>query len=445
MFNWLKKSKSQMSNTDVTVSKQSAIPRQPIKRSNPHRILICDDAAFIRLWLKNMLTQNGYEVIAEAQDGLEAIERYYEFKPDLVFMDITMPKMDGIDATITIKEMDRRANIVVHATMGQEELVIEAIRSGAIDFILKPFSHERILKTMTEIEPRLNNLYANRTIKRIKPIYRDRTANITPEQNATSPEQEQSKQARTEDTMPPQSVLDVQELFNYIKTMPVKWEYANPNISPNKELQQLCNSFLTGGDIPKCYSSDALEALEYNIQKKRARTSNKPDYNKAMETNMLFELYKYSYCMNVVKVLVDRKNDAVRINISELMGLIQEDCHKRLENLEYEKRNNPAIQAMLQKYQYDTQKVKMIVNDDVEGREYDYIYAYLMTTTLKNIINYILNSEIDTANGYQPTMQVVRQYPSSDLTAALDAYISSFIGMTLNLYTNGGSIPRRPL
>ena len=75
MFNWLKKSISQMSNADVTVSKQSAVPRQPIKRSNPHRILICDDAAFMRMMLKNILTKDGYEVVAEAQNGLEAIER----------------------------------------------------------------------------------------------------------------------------------------------------------------------------------------------------------------------------------------------------------------------------------------------------------------------------------------------------------------------------------
>lgn len=155
MFNWLKNLKSQMSNDDVTVSKQSTIPKQPIKRSNPHRILICDDAAFMRMMLKNILTQDGYEVVAEAQDGLEAIERYSEFKPDLVFMDITMPKMDGIDATRKIKEMDSRANIVVCSAMGQQEWVMEAIRSGAKNFIVKPFTKEAILKAVVEIfEPR---------------------------------------------------------------------------------------------------------------------------------------------------------------------------------------------------------------------------------------------------------------------------------------------------
>lgn len=258
------------------------------------------------------------------------------------------------------------------------------------------------------------------------------------------PVQEQSKQVRAEDTEPPQSVLDTQTLFDYVKAMPVKWGYANPNVTPNKELQQLCNSFLTSWEIPKCYSPDSIQGMEYIIQRKRAKTPDKADYNKVMETNMLFELYEYSYYMNIFKVLTDRKNDTVKINMSELRDFVQENCHKRLDNLEYEKRNNPTIQDMLQKYNYDTQKVKMVINDYVEGREYDYIYAYLRTSTLMNIVNYIFNTEMETADGYQPTLQIVRQYPSSDLTAALDAYISSFIGIALNSYTNGGSIPRKP-
>ncbi len=143
--------KSEKNNADVKVSKQSAVPRQPGKRSNPHRILICDDAAFMRMMLKDTLTQDGYEVVAEAQNGLEAIERYSEFKPDLVFMDITMPKMDGIDATREIKKMDSRANIVICSAMGQAELVMEAIRLGAKDFIVKPFTKEAILKAVMKI------------------------------------------------------------------------------------------------------------------------------------------------------------------------------------------------------------------------------------------------------------------------------------------------------
>lgn len=180
---------------------QSDIPKQPIKkRSNPHRILICDDAAFMRMLLKDILTKDGYEVIAEAQDGLEAIERYYEFKPDLVFMDITMPKMDGIDATITIKEMDSHANIVVCSTLEQQEQVIEAIHSGAKDFIVKPFNVKTILKTMADIEPLLNDLHPNRAVKRIKPIYRDRAANIASERIATPPVETEQSQTPPEES-----------------------------------------------------------------------------------------------------------------------------------------------------------------------------------------------------------------------------------------------------
>ena len=131
---------------------QSDIPKQPIKkRSNPHRILICDDASFMRMMLKDILTKDGYEVVAEAQNGLEAIERYSEFKPDLVFMDITMPEMDGIEATRKIKKMDSRANIVACAAMGQQEQVIEAIKAGVKDFIVKPFVKEVTLEAVMKI------------------------------------------------------------------------------------------------------------------------------------------------------------------------------------------------------------------------------------------------------------------------------------------------------
>ena len=414
---------------------QSDIPKQPIKkRSNPHRILLCDDAAFMRMMLKDILTQDGYEVVAEAQNGLEAIERYSEFKPDLVFMDITMPIMDGIDATRKIKEMDSHANIVVCSAMGQQEQVIEAIHSGAKDFIVKPFSKEATLEAVMKIfEP----------WRFVKPP-------VEAKQSQTPTAQEQSildAQTQTTSTTPPvqtQSILDTQTLFDYIKDMPVKWEYANPNVSTSKDLQQLCNTFLTGMEIPKCYSRESIMDLEYTIQTKRARTPNKAEYNKVMERNILFELYKYSYYMNFFKVLEDRKNDKVDVDKTELANLIREDCIKRFGNMEYEKRKTPAIQSVLQKYEFDTQGVKMIVNDYVEPREYDYIYASLMTLTLLNIVNFVLYSELKIGNGYQPTIEIVRKYPASDFIAALDTYLASTINLALNMYTSGGKLPTRP-
>ena len=112
------------------------------------RILIVDDTAFMRMTLKNTLEKGDYEVAGEAEDGVEAIEKYDELKPDLVTMDITMPKMDGITAIKEIKKLDEKANIIVCSAMGQESMIIEALSAGAKDFIVKPFVPDRVMKAV---------------------------------------------------------------------------------------------------------------------------------------------------------------------------------------------------------------------------------------------------------------------------------------------------------
>ena len=114
-------------------------------------ILICDDAAFMRMMIKDILTKNGYEIAAEAENGLKAVEKYSETKPDLVLMDITMPEMDGIQALKKIKEVDAGANVIMCSAMGQQAMVIEAIQSGAKDFIVKPFQAERVLEAVKKV------------------------------------------------------------------------------------------------------------------------------------------------------------------------------------------------------------------------------------------------------------------------------------------------------
>ena len=111
-------------------------------------ILICDDAAFMRMMIKDILTKNGYTVAGEAENGAKAVEKYTELKPDLVLMDITMPEMDGIQALKKIRELDSKASVIMCSAMGQQAMVIEAIQAGARDFIVKPFQPDRVLEAV---------------------------------------------------------------------------------------------------------------------------------------------------------------------------------------------------------------------------------------------------------------------------------------------------------
>ena len=115
------------------------------------RILITDDALFMRVTLKNILTRNGYEVVGEATNGLESVRLYDKLKPDLVTMDITMPHMDGICALKEIRAQDPEAVIVMCTSMGQKSMVVEAIQAGARDFIVKPFEPERVLEAIGKL------------------------------------------------------------------------------------------------------------------------------------------------------------------------------------------------------------------------------------------------------------------------------------------------------
>ena len=112
------------------------------------RVLVVDDAAFMRMMVKDILTKNGYEVVGEAENGMKALEKYQELKPDLTTMDITMPEMAGISAVKEIKKVDPNAKIVMCSAMGQQAMVIEAIQAGARDFIVKPFQPDRVLEAV---------------------------------------------------------------------------------------------------------------------------------------------------------------------------------------------------------------------------------------------------------------------------------------------------------
>ena len=113
--------------------------------------MICDDAAFMRMMIKDILTKNGYNIAGEAENGAKAVEKYNELKPDLVLMDITMPEMDGIEALKKIKAGDPNAMVIMCSAMGQQAMVIESIQSGAKDFIVKPFQADRVIEAVKKV------------------------------------------------------------------------------------------------------------------------------------------------------------------------------------------------------------------------------------------------------------------------------------------------------
>ena len=114
-------------------------------------ILLVDDAAFMRMMLKDILAKSGYNVVGEAENGVRAIEKYKELKPDLTILDITMPEMDGIEAAKGIKAADPNAVIIMCSAMGQQSMVIESIQAGARDFIVKPFQANRVLEAVQKV------------------------------------------------------------------------------------------------------------------------------------------------------------------------------------------------------------------------------------------------------------------------------------------------------
>lgn len=112
------------------------------------RVLVTDDAAFMRMQLKDNLTKLGHEVVGEAENGRDAVEKYQELTPDLITMDITMPEMNGVEAVREIKKLNSSVKIIMCSAMGQQGMVVDAIQAGACDFIVKPFSHDRIKEAM---------------------------------------------------------------------------------------------------------------------------------------------------------------------------------------------------------------------------------------------------------------------------------------------------------
>ena len=117
------------------------------------RVLVADDTAFMRVTLRKLLEQHGYEVVGEASNGAEAVRMYAELRPDVVTLDITMPEMDGLTALKAILRIDPAARVIMCSAMGQKSIVVEAIAAGAKDFLVKPFQPQRVLEALAKLAP----------------------------------------------------------------------------------------------------------------------------------------------------------------------------------------------------------------------------------------------------------------------------------------------------
>ncbi len=115
------------------------------------KILVCDDSAFMRMMLKKVLIDNGHEVVGEAGDGMEAVQLFRQYKPDLITMDITMPKMDGIEAVKHIFAEDPLVRIIMVTALGQRSIITDAINAGASDFVVKPFDNIQVIETVKKV------------------------------------------------------------------------------------------------------------------------------------------------------------------------------------------------------------------------------------------------------------------------------------------------------
>ena len=139
-----------VSKFDIIQSRNSTYRRKVLLIMGK-QILICDDAAFMRMMLKDILVKEGYEVVGEAVNGADGVEKYNSLKPDLVTMDITMPDMDGISALKAIKQSDPAAKVIMCSAMGQQAMVVESIQAGARDFIVKPFQRDRVIEAIKKV------------------------------------------------------------------------------------------------------------------------------------------------------------------------------------------------------------------------------------------------------------------------------------------------------
>lgn len=259
--------------------------------------------------------------------------------------------------------------------------------------------------------------------------------------NKQTPQTKPARKAKQTTRQKPATskILNENDLFNCVKAIPIRFDFNYPQMKENPKLNELCNILLSGDMISQVLDAGNIESLERNLQVKRLRSTNQEDYNRSLENNILFELYKYSNLMSIFKVLEDRKNDKVKVDYQKLWEMIQIECKTRIQNLSVEKKSNPAIHNLLQRYDYDTRKFKMVINDYIDVRENDYILSGMMSSILYIAMNSVFFGEINN----QPVLQMIKSYSSKEIMCMLEALIINTATLRLTTYANGGSMFER--
>lgn len=223
-------------------------------------------------------------------------------------------------------------------------------------------------------------------------------------------------------------MLNEQMLFESVRTMPLMI-MSQAYSSSNTNIKSFCTNLIGSVALP-ITDWQAVEQHEHNLADKRLRTPDKTEYHKRMENNLLFELFKYSYMINVFEILNGRNANTVCISCDRFISLVLNDCKERVLNINQEIERTPSIKNLLQNYSNNNQTYPMPIIGTINQIENDYIVACLMETSITAIMDYIF--EVDLQN----TLQIVNSFPKKEIKLALNSSIIAYCSARLLEFTN---------
>ena len=375
-----------------------------------------------------------YTAIGSWVDEKDPLMRYMEVcNNDITFYKILKSPAAMLSFKITEKEKYQKVHFSMIIAVNEEISKYMLNRSAPMhqldDADYKRLEQSLLLRRQ-DIEDKYNLGNFQDYVERVKIAIPLKTSPEAPTPPQSQPRPSTPAPAQQAPTPPPKAPskpnLSIEEeLLNYLKAQPSCWEF--PLTTQDKALNQFCEALVFSKDVTGVGSNEAIKNLELTIQKKRARNPRLADHNAAMEGNILAILYEYSYLMHIFHALDDMKFDTTKVDIQKLWLLIQQDCNARINNLDEEKRKNPTIQIVLDKYKYDHQIVRLKVLNDATGREMDYIISFVMAYSLLTVISLLL--------GNPKLLQPLKPYPADDIAGMMNALINASVGLRFTAYS----------